>query len=226
MSDRKARVSVESDAEREETRAKTNRRKPRVEKLKAQGIEHALGARQTVPSLEEYAGLLGDERLSDLTNPMRAAVDPSAALQRMALSPALPSDILALQKTVGNRAVQRLLAERSRQPERGPVGDKYKQEADRLAKQVVEAQPEVQIQRHFDKRQEKKMTEAAKLVGMDEDEIEAKIMTRNRKLEEAAEQEANAFYREINEIMFRILGVRRMRTTGKKIEVGERVTKY
>lgn len=226
MSDRKTRLSVESDAEREETRAMANRPKPRVEKLKAQGAQNAIGSPRTASSLQGEAAILSDERLSDLTNPTRTTVDPSAALQRMAQSPALPSDILALQKTVGNRAVQRLLAERSRQPERGPVGDKYKQEAERLAKQVVKAQPEVRVQRHFDKRQEKKMTEAAKLVGMDETEIDVKIMTRNRRLEEAAEQEANAFYGEINEIMFRILGVRRMRTRGKKIEVGERITKY
>lgn len=124
MGDQKMRLSVESDAERDETRAKTNRRKPRVEKLKAQGIEHALGARQTVPSLEEYAGLLGDERLSDLANPTHAAIDPSAALQQAeaAPSPAVsPTNILSLQRIVGNRSTARLLESRSVQPANAQV---------------------------------------------------------------------------------------------------------
>jgi len=82
MGDKKIRLSVESDAELEETKAKVSRRKPRVEKLKAQGVENALGSTRTVSSLEGEAVILSDERLSDLTNPMRATVDPSAALQR------------------------------------------------------------------------------------------------------------------------------------------------
>jgi hypothetical protein len=124
MGDRKTRLSVESDAELEETRAKTNYRKPRVEKLKAQGIEHALGARQTFPLLKEYVGLLGDERLSDLANPMGATVDPSAALQRAEVAPqptVYPTDILSLQRIVGNRSTGRLLQSRSVQRAKAQV---------------------------------------------------------------------------------------------------------
>ncbi len=119
MGNQQKKLNVERSGELEETKVKAKRRKPEGEKSKAQGIEYALGARQTVHSLEGYAGLLGNERLSDLTNPMRAAVDPSAALQQaeVAPSPAVsPTDILSLQRTVGNRSTAQLLESRSLQP--------------------------------------------------------------------------------------------------------------
>jgi len=119
MGDRKTRLSVESDGEREETRAKTNRRTRRVEKLKAQGAQNAVSSPRTASSLEGEAAILGDERLSDLTNPTRAAVDPSAALQRAVAAPppaVNPTDILSLQRTVGNRSTAQLLESRSLQP--------------------------------------------------------------------------------------------------------------
>lgn len=82
---------------------------------------------------------------------------PAAVLQRMATqtpSSALdPASILALQRTIGNRAVQRLLAQRAQgattptqtlssqsiQPKLmvGPAGDRYEQEADRVADRVM-----------------------------------------------------------------------------------------
>ena len=57
-------------------------------------------------------------------------------LQRAALDPgwASPPDILALQHTYGNRAVTGLIQAKLTV---GPVGDKYEQEADRVAKQVM-----------------------------------------------------------------------------------------
>jgi len=151
MGDKKIRLSVESDAELEETKAKVSRRKPRVEKLKAQGVENALGSTRTVSSLEGEAVILSDERLSDLTNPMRATVDPSAALQRAVAAPPpaiTPTDILSLQRTVGNQGVQLMLAERRRMGiSPGPIiqtkltvnppGDYYEKQADRVAEQVV-----------------------------------------------------------------------------------------
>jgi hypothetical protein len=77
-----------------------------------------------------------------------------------------PTDVIALQRSMGNQAVQRMLANRV-QPSRpvmpvgappsrgqmiqpklavGPVGDKYEQEADRVAKQVVDMPAPVQRQ--------------------------------------------------------------------------------
>ncbi len=47
---------------------------------------------------------------------------------------ALPADILALQRTVGNRAVTRLIQTKLTV---GPAGDQYEQEADRVAAQVM-----------------------------------------------------------------------------------------
>ena len=60
-------------------------------------------------------------------------------LQRAFANPRVtrPSDILALQRTVGNRAVTRLIQTRLTV---GPAGDRYEQEADRVAEQVVSGQ--------------------------------------------------------------------------------------
>ena len=46
-----------------------------------------------------------------------------------------PADVLYLQRTIGNRATGRLLQAKLTL---GPAGDKYEQEADRTAKQVME----------------------------------------------------------------------------------------
>jgi hypothetical protein len=53
-----------------------------------------------------------------------------------------PSQVLALQRTIGNRAVQNLISSQSTPTiqtklQVGPVGDHYEQEADRIANQVV-----------------------------------------------------------------------------------------
>jgi hypothetical protein len=60
------------------------------------------------------------------------------ALQRAVADPraALPRDILALQRLYGNRAVTRLLQTKLLV---GLAGDKYEQEADRVADQVISA---------------------------------------------------------------------------------------
>ncbi|MBI1295699.1 DUF4157 domain-containing protein [bacterium] len=66
-------------------------------------------------------------------------------LQRLESEPdsIRPTDVLALQRTIGNRATGRLLQAKLKL---GPAGDQYEQEADRVAQQVVRAsrQPEVQ----------------------------------------------------------------------------------
>lgn len=68
MGDQKIRLSVKSNVELEETRAKANRRKRRVEKLRAQGVENTLGPKRTVSSLEGQAAVLSEERLSSPAN--------------------------------------------------------------------------------------------------------------------------------------------------------------
>jgi hypothetical protein len=61
-------------------------------------------------------------------------------LQRAAANPCVArhSDILALQHTVGNRAVTRLIQTKLTV---GPAGDRYEQEADRVAEQVMTMPP-------------------------------------------------------------------------------------
>jgi hypothetical protein len=75
------------------------------------------------------------------------APDP-ALLQRAIADPraASPRDILALQRLAGNRAVTRLIQSSGKLRVQakltvGPAGDKYEQEADRVADQVVSGQP-------------------------------------------------------------------------------------
>lgn len=68
-----------------------------------------------------------------------------ASLQRAISKPGLasPEDILALQQTIGNRGTSRVLGKGTGAPvvqaklTVGPVGDKYEQQADQAAKQVV-----------------------------------------------------------------------------------------
>jgi hypothetical protein len=79
-----------------------------------------LPARQSPVALTEQADPLALQR---------AIADPGAAS---------PSDILALQRLAGNRAVTRLIQAKLTV---GPAGDKYEREADRVADQVVSGQP-------------------------------------------------------------------------------------
>lgn len=71
--------------------------------------------------------------------PQAAELTPATdleALQQAVAAPGLarPADILALQRTVGNRAVTRLIQTKLTV---GPAGDQYEQEADRVAAQVM-----------------------------------------------------------------------------------------
>ena len=84
----------------------------------------------------------GIDRLSQ-PQTLPAAVVPRARLDPKSLA---PRDVLQLQRLVGNRAVVQLLAKDSpRQPRPviqpklmvGPTGDRYEQEADRVAEQVM-----------------------------------------------------------------------------------------
>ena len=85
--------------------------------------------------------------------PSTSQRQPAAPLQRAVTNPAMATsaDILALQRTAGNRAVTQLLSQAANtakpggskpssiQPKLtvGPVGDKYEQEADRVAESVL-----------------------------------------------------------------------------------------
>jgi hypothetical protein len=88
---------------------------------------------------------------------LQAPLQPAAVVQRAAQSPAAltPAEVLQLHRTIGNRAVGQLVrghlshhssgpaaapAGMTVQPKLvvGPVGDRYEQEADRVAQQVVQ----------------------------------------------------------------------------------------
>jgi hypothetical protein len=70
--------------------------------------------------------------------PVREAAPPAAAVMRQAVL--RPADVLSLQRSLGNRAVQRMLAATPRIQAKLTVntaGDAYEQEADAVARQVV-----------------------------------------------------------------------------------------
>jgi hypothetical protein len=72
---------------------------------------------------------------SDARSLQRAIADPGRAR---------PADILGLQRAAGNRAVTRLIQAKLTV---GPAGDKYEQEADRVADQVMNVQPASPLRR-------------------------------------------------------------------------------
>ena len=95
-----------------------------------QGLQHSEAAAKT---RQRSVGL----------RPIPTALTQEAAplpLQHTLANPAQaePAGILALQRTVGNRAVAGLIQAKLKV---GPVGDRYEQEADRVAEQVVSFQP-------------------------------------------------------------------------------------
>src|SRR6185503_14231795 len=110
----------------------------------------------------------GDRRVTSMPNPSKSAEPKSARKTRVengnaksapgpvpapsgSLLPALldapelasPVDVRTLQRSTGNRAVRRWLAGRAVQARLtvGPAGDRYEQEADRVANQVMQASP-------------------------------------------------------------------------------------
>jgi len=86
---------------------------------------------------------------------------PAQILQRLESAPdsIRPADVLTLQRTIGNRATGRILQAKLKL---GPAGDRYEQEADRVAKQVVRASRQPDVQRN----------------GVDEEELQAKPVDR------------------------------------------------
>jgi len=89
--------------------------------------DKTLTAKQTRESAQkrETAKPVAQVQQADLGILQRAVADPRVAR---------PSDILALQRTVGNRAVSRLIQTKLTV---GPANDHYEQEADRMAEQVL-----------------------------------------------------------------------------------------
>jgi hypothetical protein len=84
---------------------------------------------------------LAAERTRNTRSEAQAAPHASTAFQRVTSDPgnASSSDILSLQRTAGNRAVNSLLDGAPVQAKLtvGPVGDVYEQEADRVAREVT-----------------------------------------------------------------------------------------
>ncbi len=82
----------------------------------------------------------------------RASSSPREVLQRAQVDPGslTPADVLQLQRTVGNRATGRLLAQQltvQTKLQLGPANDKYEQEADDVAHQVVRRMAAPPVQR-------------------------------------------------------------------------------
>ena len=109
---------------------------------------------------------MSKEHLSSTANKPKAAarkratakkIATGAILQRLAVAPESlrPTHILQMQRAVGNQANLRLLQAKLKL---GPAGDAYEQEADRVAKEVVRASRQPDVQRE----------------GADEDELQMK----------------------------------------------------
>src|SRR5438105_6989161 len=107
---------------------------------------------EKAPGAERQRALQPDDKRPNEYEP---GVHPAIALQRVKALPASElsaNDILILQRTIGNRAVQRLLSTQAAEPPTaassappviqaklmvGAANDHYEQEADRIARQVT-----------------------------------------------------------------------------------------
>ncbi len=85
-------------------------------------------------------------------------------LQRLEVAPTSlrPADVQRLQRTIGNRATERIIQAKLKL---GPAGDAYEQEADRVAKQVVRAS-----------RQPKPAQNNTQAEGIQRDELDEELM--------------------------------------------------
>ena len=130
-------------------------------------------------------------------HPLTRATHPASIIQQARASPDLltSADVLQLQRTIGNEAVGRLLNEIGQNPKSqiqakltvNPPGDRYEQEADRVARKVVsqinqqESQPSSQqqlVQRQELPEEEEliqtKMTEVIQRKEIPEEELQMK----------------------------------------------------
>jgi hypothetical protein len=94
----------------------------------AKQTNDAAHPRRTIPPVQQSPVEL-TLQADQVVSVQRAIADPRAAS---------PRDILALQRVAGNRAVTRLIQTKLSV---GPAGDRYEQEADRVAEQVMSMQP-------------------------------------------------------------------------------------
>ena len=132
--------------------------------------EPVLGSDFSQLTFERHAALLGDSRMSHRMY----------ASQRTAI-------VMQLQRDYGNRYVQRLVDHIKRQRAGtvqtkltvGPAGDKYEQEADRVAKQVMEtasSSGQEAAQRQAPEEEELQMKPLARRQGLeDEDLLQSKF---------------------------------------------------
>jgi hypothetical protein len=115
----------------------------------------------------------------------RAIADPAGAR---------PADILALQRAAGNRAVTRLIQSSGKLRVQakltvGPAGDKYEQEADRVAEQVVSGQPSAvsgqpAVQRQAEEEEEVQTKPAVQRQAEEEEEVQTKSLLQRQAEEE------------------------------------------
>jgi hypothetical protein len=94
----------------------------------------------TDPAQSQSSARKTDKSAPAAAEPARQAVDPAAMGSSIADPEMMtPQALLAVQRSAGNRAVQRLLSTRAVQARLtvGPAGDTYEQEADRVAAQVM-----------------------------------------------------------------------------------------
>ena len=134
-----------------------------------------------------------EQALQGLEGAREASVDPAVAFQRATCAPppaVSPNDILSLQRTVGNEAVGRILAERNGAALSGgpllkpflqakltvnPPGDTYEREADRMSGKVMG-------------RISGSRTESAQRQEEEEEELQAKPVNYIQRQEEEGEE--------------------------------------
>lgn len=203
---------------------------PQKRKTPKQGLKEKQGLTETsiAPELVLKRAVAG---------PPRAVTPKEILVLQHAVGNKSVQQMMAQRKTINPSAARMLQTKLTV----NPPGDRYEQEADLVAKQLTNvssqkpsarmgvpeqqpvsgdsierAQPGAWVQRHFSEKQERRMEEAAKRADMSEDEIEHRIYTSNQLLEEKAEEESEKIYGEINKLMFRKLGVKRIKTTTTK----------
>jgi len=139
-----------------------------------------------------------------LQKQVKRSVSNDAALSQSALSASenlTQSKVLALQRTAGNQAVQRLLAQHQVQAKLtvGPAHDSYEQEADQVAAQVMskpDAPAASQAQRAPEEEEEIQAKRLVQRAPEEEEEIQAKRLVQRAPEEEEEVQTKRLVQRE------------------------------
>jgi hypothetical protein len=172
-------------------------------KEQAHSNDKAVSKQPSPKPATEITNMLAQQQSHPAAIIQRATLDPGSLTQR---------DVLRLQRTVGNRVVGRLLARIGSRPTIqarltvGAAGDRYEQEADRIADQVmrlprpagvqrpgVDAPPDAQ--RHEDEELQTKplaasITPLAQRQADEEEEIQATPLAQRQAEEEEEEVQA------------------------------------